>query len=643
MNNQPRNALCSCGSGKRYKHCCGQAAGSTLPRDIQQSALANRQGKELFSLVPLGAQADGRPVLSIVMPWYRKLADMRRVLPINALYFARTGIEVILVMDEPSEELALLDLLKSYPDIRWQVIVNDQPHDWRPPCRAINVGIRRAQGDYILVMSPESACVTDVPAASLRTLLEYPQGIALGQVGFICYEDLGNHLYVDPHLYRDHAAYLQQAQELARQYDHAVPDIYRLASFYGSICASKAAFEAVGGYDESFNNWGGDDDNLRARMELAGYQNLLCPHMRLLHLDDRRRTGGEQYDLDEDFRKCAVTTAQANDARWGGDFSRVVKCSSPPEARSGVDWASAIRRNVPFIEPAQAGSRRRCPECGNLLHYPRAFSCRLCHSSSSTGSPSRRWKPRIACLMQLRNEERDLPGCLQHLAGYVDGIIALDDGSIDATASILAAHPLVIDCLHNPVSCSREWNEPENRRRLLQRAQDLGYDWVLTCDADERFELLFLQQLHDLAGCFEPGVQAILSLSIRELWDSPRQYRIDGVWGRKQSGCLFTVPKGPISLPGTLSLHGDWFTDVQREGGRIHRARFNKYHLKMIEKSSREERRDFYRRIDPDNRLQAGGYDYLAEEGPELKVQRIAPERAYDIETLSDYHRALLG
>ncbi|WP_231701711.1 glycosyltransferase [Halopseudomonas salegens] len=577
------------------------------------------------------------------MPWFRKLADMRRVLPINALYFARSGIEVILVMDEPSEEQAVLELLNFYPDIRWQVVVNDQPHDWRPPCCAINVGLRHAQGDYVLVMSPESACVTDVPAAALRTLLEYPQAIALGQVGFACFEELESHLYTNPHLYRDHAAYLQQAQELARQFDCAVPDIFRIASFYGSICAPKAAFEAVHGYDENFTVWGGDDDNLRVRMELAGYQNLFCPHMRLLHLEDRLRRGGEQYDADDIFRKCAISTAQANDASWGQDFARVALCSGPIKNTTGIDWESSIRKTVPFIEPAKAGSRRRCSVCGNHQHYAKAFSCRHCEAGILGSAPTAQWKPRIACLMQLHDEERDLPGCLDHLAGYVDGIIALDDGSTDATAAILAAHPAVVECLHNPASSTREWNEPENRRRLLQKAQDLGYDWVLTCDADQRFERLFLEQIHELAGCFEPGKQAVLSLSMRELWDDPLQYRVDGLWGSKQTGCFFSVPKGSIHLPGTKAFHGDWFTDVLHEGGKIHRARFHLYHLKMVDKASRLERRDFYQRLDPANRLQQAGYDYLTDEGPELQLERIAPERAYDIDTLSERYRALIN
>ncbi len=103
-------------------------------------------------------------MISIVLPFFRKLADFRRVLPLNRPYFARPWVEVVVVMDENESESGVLDLIRQYPDIRWQVRVNDQPHGWQPPCKAINVGVRHASHDVVLVCSPESMFVTDVPA-----------------------------------------------------------------------------------------------------------------------------------------------------------------------------------------------------------------------------------------------------------------------------------------------------------------------------------------------------------------------------------------------------------------------------------------------------------------------------------------------
>ena len=49
--------------------------------------------------------------LSVVMPYYRKLAEFTRVLPLQHAWLARPDLEVILVMDAPDEEAGLLALL----------------------------------------------------------------------------------------------------------------------------------------------------------------------------------------------------------------------------------------------------------------------------------------------------------------------------------------------------------------------------------------------------------------------------------------------------------------------------------------------------------------------------------------------------
>ena len=112
--------------------------------------------------------------LSVVMPYFRKLAEFTRVLPLQHAWLARPDLEVILVMDTPDEEPELLALLTQYPDVRWTVLVNDRAHPWRPPCKAINVGLRHAVGQFVLVCSPESAFVGDVPSMALEVLQAHP-------------------------------------------------------------------------------------------------------------------------------------------------------------------------------------------------------------------------------------------------------------------------------------------------------------------------------------------------------------------------------------------------------------------------------------------------------------------------------------
>lgn len=580
-----------------------------------------------MKLVAIPATGEGFPVLSIILPYYRKLEDFRRVLPINAPFFARPGIEVLLVLDEPSEEDALLELLKAYRDIRWRVFVNDLPHLWRPPCRAINVGIRQALGEFILVCSPESAFVTDVAAIALRALQDQPRSAVLGQVGFGVFSAI------------------RQRADLQRAFVAAVPEPKRLNTFYGSICAPKAAFEEIRGYDESFDSWGGDDDNLRVRMEMAGYGNLLCPHMRLLHLSDAPRVAeGRKFNPQEAFHRRSPSSALANPLEWGRDFKRLTYQWSPPSETTALaqgHWSVALMAAIPALATQAVGSKRQCPACARSVHYTKSlFSCLTCDVKLESIARRARTRPKVACVMQLHNEERNLPGCLDHIRDYVDGIIALDDGSTDSTAEILAREDRVVDCLRNPANPDHQWAELENKARLLERARQLGFDWVVVCDADERFETLFLQQLGDIAASFPDSDLPVFSLAFRELWNDPLHFRTDGLWGRKRQARFFRVPE-VIAFKQNQAFHGEWYPDMVREKGRLYSTGYQLYHLKMIFREDRIKRRDFYKAIDPENRFQAHGYDYLAEEGDGVRLERVAPGREYAFDTIPEALRAV--
>lgn len=95
----------------------------------------------------------------------------------------------------------------------------------------------------------------------------------------------------------------------------------------------------------------------------------------------------------------------------------------------------------------------------------------------------------LVCLLPVRNGERDLPGYLEAVAGVADAVVALDDGSTDATRDLLEASPLVRVVLTNPPrSTYAGWDDAANRQRLLDAAEPLSPDWVLFLDVDERLD-----------------------------------------------------------------------------------------------------------------------------------------------------------
>lgn len=234
---------------------------------------------------------------------------------------------------------------------------------------------------------------------------------------------------------------------------------------------------------------------------------------------------------------------------------------------------------------------------------------------------------RLLALLACRDELRFLPGYFANLSAQVDGVIALDDGSTDGSADFIANQALTLELIRRPVRRPHHWDEPGNRRLLSEAAQRHGAQWVLAQDADERVELGFRTRAEALiADSASTGIQAY-ALVFRELWGSPHQYRVDGVWDHKRQARLFRL-RADAQLDGR-ALHGHWAPVNSATPRGFRQVDLCLYHLRMIELADREARRDRYRLLDPDSRFQAIGYDYLTDESG-LELASIPEGRGYE-------------
>ena len=94
--------------------------------------------------------------------------------------------------------------------------------------------------------------------------------------------------------------------------------------------------------------------------------------------------------------------------------------------------------------------------------------------------------PLLICLLPVRNAAAYLPGFFDSLRAFCDGVIALDDGSTDATPDILRAEPLVKRILtQSDRGNFTGWNDAANRNALPRAAGDLQPRWIISLDADE--------------------------------------------------------------------------------------------------------------------------------------------------------------
>ncbi len=91
---------------------------------------------------------------------------------------------------------------------------------------------------------------------------------------------------------------------------------------------------------------------------------------------------------------------------------------------------------------------------------------------------------KVIGLLHVKNEEDILGKALEASAPLLDGIVALDNGSTDATRGILMANPRILEILSDdgPLDDGRFTD------RLVRAADKYHPDWYCIFDADEFFE-----------------------------------------------------------------------------------------------------------------------------------------------------------
>ncbi len=237
--------------------------------------------------------------LSVVIPYWRKLQEFRHVLPLNAPFLAREDVEVLVCLDEPTQEREVVHLVAGTAGLKATVLVNDEDHPWRAPTKSINVGIRAARGDLILVISPETAFSGDVPSRVISACDAVPGGTVVGRLSF---------------------------NTIRR-------DALVRAGLWGNICAPRAVLEEIRGYDESFTKWGGDDVDVRRRIQLAGYAIYSDEDVRVVHLSEKVRAGMS------DSRTADPEQMRRGEAeRPGGQPRRLGRVVQPNRFSICINW-----------------------------------------------------------------------------------------------------------------------------------------------------------------------------------------------------------------------------------------------------------------------------------------------------------------
>lgn len=90
-------------------------------------------------------------------------------------------------------------------------------------------------------------------------------------------------------------------------------------------------------------------------------------------------------------------------------------------------------------------------------------------------------KPTISVVAISYNEEVDIPGFIEHLIGWVDEIVIIDDGSTDKTKEIAIQYGKKVTFIESQRSSSEYYSDQRNKGIDIAKS-----DWLLHMDIDER-------------------------------------------------------------------------------------------------------------------------------------------------------------
>jgi glycosyltransferase involved in cell wall biosynthesis len=252
--------------------------------------------------------------------------------------------------------------------------------------------------------------------------------------------------------YRD----LEEMQRFARRWREDHQGKWFTAGKLSGFCIlmKREVYDAIGGLDERFGLGLFDDDDLAVRAIQAGFE-LAVAHDLFVHHFGSRTFAGNAIDaerlLDENARRFAdkwgqraVRGERVALQPWSSDpgalagpangFSR--KAAKPQRKTPGRETDIGIPR-AESTEPPQSGREPADP-------ISPFAALRLCERSSAV--------PKVSLTIIVRDEENNLPRCLESVPGIFDEIVVVDTGSVDRTKEIaqeLGARVFDFPWIHN--------------------------------------------------------------------------------------------------------------------------------------------------------------------------------------------------
>ena len=257
--------------------------------------------------------------------------------------------------------------------MRIEIVTNSENRGFPAAC---NQGLKAAKGDYLVLLNND-AVVTDAWLDQLTALADADPDIGL--VG-----PMTNHApppQLVPNVpYDDLAAMERFAARLRTEQRGRWFAVNKLSGF--CVLMKRSVYETVGALDERFGLGCFDDDDLALRTRKAGFSLAVARDLFVHHFGGRTFVGA------------------------GIDLNALL---AENQAKYVAKWGDAAVAGQKLIVLTPWKPRPAKP----------------------TGK-----RPKVSLTMIVRNEEKNLPACLESARGLFDEIVVVDTGSTDATVEI---------------------------------------------------------------------------------------------------------------------------------------------------------------------------------------------------------------
>jgi hypothetical protein len=180
-------------------------------------------------------------------------------------------------------------------------------------------------------------------------------------------------------------------------------------------------------------------------------------------------------------------------------------------------------------------------------------------------------RPKIVAATETFNDAPFLHHWLAGIEPLADEIVAIDDGSGDGSADILAGHPKVVDLVRKPRG---KRTEVKDFNLLIRMALARDAEWIMLLGSDEVFDARLHERLDELVSDPDVGEYRFRKLW---LWRGMDRYRVDrpekfAQWNperlvRAHHGLKFRYPGGLHTRLASTALRRTRWTPQFGNGG----------------------------------------------------------------------------